>query len=109
MSTVVERLRASREQYIANEKRYGHEAGRKWAEDKASYLDLTRIALISDPPSADGWALTALYKVVDPDEQLDGEDVARYLNLHPNDITDEFAAAFIEGAKEVYNEVKDQI
>jgi hypothetical protein len=40
---------------------------------------------------------------------LDGEDVARYLNLHPNDITDEFAAAFIEGAKEVYNEVKDQI
>jgi hypothetical protein len=111
MTTVIDRLRASKEKYVQEVAGAGKGAGRAWAADKADYRDLKRIAAIEEPQyDSDDWALTALWHALDPEHQLDGEEMANHLRVeNEDDLTEEFARGFIEGAREIFEEVEDQI
>jgi hypothetical protein len=112
MSSVIKRLRASKEEYVAEIASYGKEAGRKWAQDEATYIDLKRVSTI-EPPSYhrydSDYAFASLRRAVDPEDELGDEDLANYLGVEKEDLTEEFVTRFIEGAQEVYKEVKDDI
>jgi hypothetical protein len=110
MTTAIERLRASKEKYIQQVASNGRSAGRAWACNNADFHELKLIATIEDPPYDDGkWALTSLLRAIDPERQLDGDDLAGYLRVEKDDLSQEFAKGFIEGAREIFEEVEDQL
>src|SRR5271166_4530430 len=71
MTSVVERLRASKERIEARDHEAGQAQGREWAETAAEYDELKRVAE-SDIDNADygGSALQWLQGVIDPNGQL---------------------------------------
>ena len=107
MSSVIERLRESKKKHEEEVVNFGKLKGRQWAEQRAEWPELQRVAKIEGPEHVDDWALEALFSAIDPD--LSPPDVARHLGIEAYAITDEFAEAFIDGAREVYEEVEDKI
>lgn len=115
VSTAIERLRASKAQHLNFLEGGGKAAGRRWAENFATYAELKAVAGIGlenqDPDEAG--ALSVLVDVLDPqrespdifyetlgleaDRQLSGVSLNRY------------ASAFVEGAQEFFEEVEDQL
>lgn len=108
MQTAIERLRASKAKSQERDEAAGKENGRKWAEDEAEYEELLRISEIQSGNSPD--AYEALRTAVDPDGGLADDDFNRSLfgDERPN-LSDAYVEAFIEGAQEFFEEVKDQL
>jgi hypothetical protein len=108
METAIERLRASKAESKKRDELAGKEDGRKWAENTAEYDELRRLAETKFEPGMD--YLDALYYAVDPEKQLgEREFKEQIFGDEYADISDEYAAAFIEGAQAFFDEVADKL
>jgi hypothetical protein len=112
MSQVIERLRKSKYQFSNQEKIAGYAAGREWSMERASFAELERIAsleLVSDDLPFD----TAPYLVLKyitgaKPEKVDLEEFwERWANR--KDPSEDFVLAFVDGARNVYDEVADKL
>jgi hypothetical protein len=110
MTTAIERLRASKQETLQNEQANGKQAGREWAEKYASYDDLRRISKIEFAQGVDAGriedeAMGCLTEALDWTD----DDIAEQLGDEGVMVTNEYAAAWIEGVQEFFAEVKDQL
>jgi hypothetical protein len=89
-----------------NEKRgelAGRADGRCWAEHTTEHDDLRRVAAIEFQPGLDCYK--ALCGAVDPDNELSEMEIKRYLFGDESAVlTNEYFAAFIEGARQFFLE-----
>ncbi len=116
MDDVIARLRASKENYQAEEGQGGKANGMHWARQRAGYRELLAMskvdsAVIWDMGQGDD-AATWLYGQVFSDDEASFENVAIFLGIEPEHLSGvsvEFVDAFIEGASDVWNEVADKI
>jgi hypothetical protein len=77
----------------------GKADGRYWAENTAVYDELCRVAAIKLQAGIDWY--DGLSDAVDPDNELSNEELKRYLfGDECAELTDEYVAGFIEGAKQ---------
>ena len=111
METAIERLRASKEKHVADERDAGKEAGRLAAKDQLEYDELIEIEKIAadslDEVDGEG-AFEALRLAFDPNGELDTSEFnAGYFKT--DNVNELFALGFIEGAQEFFDEVKDAI
>jgi hypothetical protein len=106
MSTVIERLRASKQEAEQEDIAAGKARGRAWAEHKADYRQLRRVCKLDLSEETD--AETALSYAIYPDgdNYFREEALGMPANEEP---TDEFIAGFIEGAQEFFDEVEDEL
>lgn len=115
MSAVVERLRASKMKKEQEQKPDWHQMGREWAMHSAEYDELQRVAAI-DPVGLDALNDDTLFlsiAIAIHDGEHSREDVAMFAEeltgttgRHPS--YDQMTW-WLEGATEVWEEVKDQI
>src|SRR5215831_16670109 len=63
MTTVIERLRVSKQKYAAETIEFGDRVGREWASDSAEYEQLIRVASLQD---AHDW-VDALSQAIEPE------------------------------------------
>jgi hypothetical protein len=107
MSTAIERLRASKELEAQENATRGKETGREWASNRAGHGELVRVYKI---PADSNEPFAELYHAINPCDDMKATEVLEYLGLEPSDYDDDdVAEAFIEGASEVYDEIKDQL
>ena len=89
-----------------NEKRgelAGRADGRWWAERTTDHDDLRRVAAIEFQPGLDCYK--ALCDAVDPDDEFSEMEFKRYLFGDESAVlTNEYLAAFIEGARQFFLE-----
>jgi hypothetical protein len=111
MTTVVERLRASKGKYLQEAENYGLEAGRLWASDSAEYAELLRVANYYERSNTERWDIesSALRQLIDPDEDLSTEDFCDLVGCKGFEESDEFAEGFARGAAELLNEVDAEL
>jgi hypothetical protein len=108
MTSVVERLRASKERVEAAELQFGQRCGKKWAQEAAEYDELVRIAKFDQ--NAGEANLATLQSLIDPGGEMSIFEWSDFWDTHgARDPSDTFASGFIEGAAEIYNEVADQL
>ncbi len=109
MSAVIERLRASKLVDEAGNELCGRKVGRAWAEQYASYADLTRIARL-DAEDWEGHG-TALVDHVTANNEMAADFWANLLEDDLEELQDDadFLRGFILGAQDVHNEVADQL
>ena len=106
MSETVERLRASRLSFEAEEYSNGTNCGKKWAEEKAEYGELLRLAKadFSDREYAAAWMPEHVIEVITADnyefDLWDHEGLER---------VPEFYRGFVDGAIAVFDGLRDQI
>jgi hypothetical protein len=108
MTTVVERLRASKEKYLKEAEKYGLEAGRRWASDTAEYNELVQVANYWESSRWDV-DLGGLRQLIDPNEDLTTEEFYDLVGCKGFEESDEFAEGFAHGAQEVFEEVAAEI
>jgi hypothetical protein len=117
MDAVIARLRAAKEQETNEVAQAGKTAGEHWAKHQAKFKQLQRVADdegVVGRPDAYGWS-GVYYEVItgqshDGDrwgienfwEQILGDDAGRIEDEH-------FLTGFLEGAKEVWQQVADKI
>ena len=81
----------------------GRADGRCWAEHTTEHDDLRRVAAIEFQPGLDCYK--ALCDAVDPDHELSEMEFKRYLFGDESAVlTNEYLAAFIEGARQFFLE-----
>jgi hypothetical protein len=108
MESAIERLRASRAESRKREELDGNEHGRSWAEHTAEYDELRRVAEIECNRGMD--CFDALYHAVDPENELEVRDFKQHVfGDEYADVSDEYARAFIKGAREFFGEVADKL
>jgi hypothetical protein len=106
MTTAIERLRASKAEYLSELKTEAAKAGREWASGLATYRDLARLAKLE--PEIIGY--DSVNRIIDPEKKMSREDFARYLGVNEDDLDDEdFLADFVEAAQAFYDEVSGQL
>jgi len=110
---VVRRLQAGGESVSFNK---GQEAGREWACNRATWLELQRAAredqnpevMVGEPDHL-GWA-GAFYRAIHDVEEVDQDEVEQFWAQcsmrHPND---ERLRGFLMGAGEVFEAVSDRL
>ena len=111
MQDVIERLRASKTEYLAAQTGEGKQHGREWAMLTASYDELRRIAPVQFGPEYNN---VPYWQVVD--EALGNEaltlgegfwgELQDELKAEPSD---DYVEAFVEGVQEVWEEVVDKL
>lgn len=108
MTTVVERLKASKERYLKEAENCGLDAGRSWASNTAEYPELRRVA---NYWQGSRWEveLGGLRQLIDPDENLSTEEFCELVGCEGFEESDEFAEGFAHGAAEVYDEVEAEM
>ena len=118
MSDVIERLRASKTEFVQTSLSYGTSDGANWAKREASYALLRSMAMVDDSvleQQNDGQsAATLVYHRIHRGEVENphayeisvlfgiAEEVAPL-------ITPEYVIGFVQGAREVWEEVADKI
>jgi hypothetical protein len=107
MRTAIERLRASKAQSQKLDEAAGKDDGRKWAESEGEYDELLRISKIELGSDA---AYENLRAAIDFDQELTVEEFnnAVFGDERPN-LSEAYLDAFIEGAQEFFDEVKDKL
>jgi hypothetical protein len=99
MDTVIERLRASKQEALRDQETKGKKEGRRWAEDHASYDELRLISKIElGPREAADYLIEAL--------DLSYEELAGKFG---EGVTDEYLIAWIESVQEFFAEVEDKL
>lgn len=110
MSDVVERLRKSKERHERWNEDEGKSAGAEWAKTRAEYSQLLALESADERSWADecGDLCVQLFRVVGDPDYEDFRDWAGGLfgAEQPNNA---FIRGFVEGALEVFDEVKDQL
>ena len=90
-------------QKLASERGAGRADGRCWAEHTTEHDDLRRVAAIEFQPGLDCYK--ALCDAVDPDNEFSEMEIKRYLFGDESAVlTNEYFAAFIEGARQFFLE-----
>jgi hypothetical protein len=108
MTSVVERLRASKERVEETAFASGQDCGRTWAKQSAEYDELERIATFEQ--GDEEGSLDALCILIDPEREMGQHEWASFLEEHGDSKpSDAFARGFIDGAAEIYNEIADQL
>jgi hypothetical protein len=112
MESVIERLKASKEEYDAAERGDGMRCGREWAKVKASFKDLRAISKVDfgNGDFAEFDMGLVVDKALGRDPHNDPEDSlwsdgSENLVLPVN----AYVEAFVEGAKQVWEEVDGKI
>jgi hypothetical protein len=112
MTTAIERLRESKEQYMDRECARGKERGRAWAIDRAEYGALKRLAKIDidtlDVDEPDKVAMEIL-AAVDPDHDYRSLTVLEELFGTKKTPSAMFMIPFIYGAQEFFAEVENEL
>lgn len=111
MESAIERLRASKAEAEKEDEMQGKVDGRAWAERDASYAELRRVAEIEVPNSPpDDWAYDALADAIDPEKDLDPRQFREQVfGSEDADLSEAYLLAFIEGATEFFDEVRDKL
>jgi hypothetical protein len=110
MITAIERLRASKQETVQSDRLAGHQDGRAWAEGTATYGDLRRLSRIEFPHDDYDGAYNALSNALDEKRELNRAELLGYcFGDEAAEVTEEYIGAFIEGAKEFFEEVRDQL
>ena len=111
MSTMIERLRASKVRHEQDQDDDAKQRGRGWATDRAEFAELKQVADIDLDQFGKGLnsIFKAIHDAVDPDDTLETEDLCETLFGDAVDHTDTWLIAWVEGAQEAFAEVKDQI
>jgi hypothetical protein len=104
MNTAIERLRASKLEAQQADTIDGKTDGRKWAESDASYTDLCRISEIME-----GRDFESLKHAIDPQGNLDINEIFAYTWGESFEPSKDYIAAFIEGAQEFFAEVRNKL
>jgi hypothetical protein len=109
MTSVVERLRASKERIEAAAHESGKDCGVTWAKQSAEYDELLRISKW-EQDTLDACDLNTLTQLIDPNDEMDRHDWEAFWEQRGDaNLTDAFAAGFVVGAVEVFNEVADEV
>jgi hypothetical protein len=109
ISSIVERLRASKEHYVQYAGKNGLEAGRFWASTEAEYHQLRRVAKYCGSRSHD-LVIGALKRLIDPSPEFSTPEFYEVVNCEGLfEGSDEWAKGFAQGAVEVYEEVSREI
>jgi hypothetical protein len=109
MDTIVERLRASKQEAYSEDKTQGHEHGRTWAEEGAEYRDLQRLDKAWARSGSDGSPLDVLMHAIDADDLTPEERLNYLFDDERFDASDEYYESFIEGALELFHKVKNKL
>lgn len=111
MENVVERLRVSKERFEARQLEAGKEVGRKWAKTDAEYFELAAVARFDPDAWNDDIGRDTLEGLIDPDGETHSDEWAEFWETHYGRGTpsDAFVRGFIEGAREVYDEIADRL
>ena len=107
MSIAIERLRVSKQKIDQEERTNGHTDGRKWAENDAEYAWLRRLA---DNSGSTYPPLVRLFRAIDPRDELDRSELCQ--RCFGDDVPaseESYTKGFVEGAVELFEEVRDQI
>jgi len=92
---------------VERDKREGMQDGREWAEQHASYEDLYRLS------EEGGDDLDVLRKAVDPNDELSSAEFGEYCfgdTVKKSGVLhEEYVSAWIAGAREFFNEVRDKL
>lgn len=110
MDSAIERLRHSKQKYHWGETEDGYKAGWMWAENEAEYDDLVRISNIKPPPvTYPGWYWETLQRTLNRYSASEICKVVFGILEPPENISDKYVAAFIEGARKFFEEVRHKI
>ena len=103
MEQVIERLRASKTAFVDKERAEGVSAGRNWAQQHASYEHLRTIANLDLSEETDCAVLM--------DKALGNTSLNRDKSFwQDGDLpSDEYVEAFVDGARDVWDQVADKI
>src|ERR1017187_1310993 len=107
MNAVVEGLKASKEKHLLKTANYGRERGRLWASEKAKYVELRRVVDLAGVNDEE--APESLKSAIDPENELERIEFAGLIGVEERDMSNEYAAAFVEGAAEVYDQAASQL
>lgn len=124
-SKVIERLRASRQAAVSAKFQEGHQAGEEWASEIADYVELRRLGQMKEGTSPVDWDLfwdtgvndancasERLAFVIRPDDNEDRQAAAAFWETAVGDgvdLTDDFVRGFVDGALDVWREVRDKL
>lgn len=116
MTTAIERLRASKAQFLSNTEQYGKQSGHSWAENRASYgelksvsaIDLTNFAPDDTHGTGEYIAIASLRHALDSEMCFSTPQLLEIL-FGVEDVSPEAVYAFIDGAQEFFAEVEGQL
>lgn len=110
MTTAIERLRASKAQSAQRDEMEGKEHGREWAESAAAYDDLVRVSEIAyNAPPEHIDPRYYITKALDPNQNLSPGEALEHLFGEHEGLSDKYLFAWVEGAREFFDEVRDQL
>ncbi len=120
MEAVVNRLKASRDEYLGNSYEFGKSTGADWARNAADWIELKRLDDFRDAVGSENWPNVfaggghALARVVlgKPDEgAADTKAFWEQIGIEEQDqiASQDFARGFADGAVEVWEQVQGQI
>jgi hypothetical protein len=110
MRTAIERLRTSKQKTIQDDLLSGQQDGRDWARDSSEYSELVRVSRIRFDGGDYRGAERALKAAVDPDDDFTTSVFYDHcFGSETAPVTDEYVAGFIEGAKQFFDEVKNEL
>jgi hypothetical protein len=108
MSSVVERLRASKAQRLDELKVEAEQAGRAWASDTAEHQELVALVGIDQQVEI---TVDVVYATLDPEKEMSAEEFMEYLgltNVRESELED-YIGPFVDGAVAVFHEVEAQL
>jgi hypothetical protein len=104
MQQVIDRLRASKAAFVSSQAAEGRQHGRDWAKLRAKYEDLRRIARLE---------LSGSSYAIQVDSALGREsqqwEESFWFEPEGSVPADEYVEAFVEGAKDVWDDVSDKL
>jgi hypothetical protein len=113
METVIERLRASREESRQRNELSGIEAGREWARHHATFDELERLAAAwkqMPPGSSDQEYAGVFCRAIDPEREMSASKLREHcFGEERANVSDAYVAGFFEGAVDVFEDVKDEL
>ncbi len=122
MTDVVERLRASKQKSTKSSHGDGRTAGREWAMHSAEYNELRRVAEldVNDLYQGTDWAVRVIVTVAIVGDRSEANQMVRsdgdMADIYGVDeenvtasLTVDYLAGFVEGATEVWGEIKSEI
>jgi hypothetical protein len=110
MENVVERLRASKERFEGRELENGKKVGARWAKTEAEFYELIGVGIF-EPDNVVDLSVDDLQFLIDPDGEMTRDGWAEFWESHygRSNPSAAFIWGFIQGAKEVHDEIADQI
>ena len=111
MNAVIERLRASKHASEDADLVAGHAAGREWAMNRAEYDELRRVAAVEEPPTGYEWAWVVACAALGDSRPDSSECRAFWESVSGDDteVPEAYAQGVAEGAREVFEEVEDEL